>query len=39
MLEYIKSNFCSYTDFANHKIYQLARKRGYLDDVKDLYEV
>ena len=37
ILSYIKSNFPTYSHFVKHKIYQLCRKRGYLDDVKSLY--
>lgn len=36
-LKYVKENFLSYTDFVQHKIYQLVRKRGFLQDVKNLY--
>lgn len=39
MVEYIKNTFPLYTNFVKHKIYQLVRKRGYLDDVKSLYSI
>lgn len=36
-LNHVIENFPTYTDFVQHKIYQLVRKRGFLQDVKDLY--
>jgi hypothetical protein len=37
ILKYVEENFLTYTDFVQHKSYQLVRTRGFLQDVKNLY--
>lgn len=36
-LNFIKNSFTSYSEFVNHKMYQLCRKRGYLEEIKQLF--
>lgn len=34
-VNYVVNKFENYTEFLNHKCYQLARKRKYLDDIRN----